>query len=753
MVPKFTPDNPRQFGGRLKKNFESMLADSEQAGIGGYDKRRLMKIVLRPGEVLPKIGDIPGVELVSHEESTIVLAFADAQGVSEFEARLTTLAQKGTATRKEILFAIQDFSSWTPEDRSGAALKTEGPPATEEFILDVELWPLDTNEHRNRLLKAFLEWLGKNQIEILDQLMQPSLIMVKVRVNKVKADLLLNHRDVRTVDLPPKVGLALELVLADIQSLPQFTPPDASAGSVCILDSGLNANHPLLQGIVGEAVGFLPPHKAAEDNPDRGHGTFVSGLAAFGSIESILSGPQAQPDLRIFSGKVFNDDDSDQTKFVEKAVEEAVHYFQKEYGCKVFNLSYGDLRKSYDGRHVKGLAYTLDRLTRELGVLFVVPTGNITDIPTDKTLYPKYLLDEINSIVDPATALNVITVGGIARKTASREAQKHTDRIEDVPIAGMSEPSPFTRCGPSVAKAVKPDFVEEAGNLAYLRHARGNPRHMGLGLISLNSGFANGKPFREDYGTSFAAPIVARKAAKLATAFPESSMNFIRSLLALHARWPKEAVDLLNPNRHSKELPRVLNLIGYGQVDDVALYSSQDQIVTLFSEESIENNKHHFYELPIPDEFWTGKRKLREVAVSLAYSPEVRTTRLDYKKTKLWFTLVNGKSLDHVTKAFVQNRQKPISERATNRTVGLEARKPGTLQMSSWSFSGALRKENKLFIVITRQDANWSDETTSPEPYALSVLLRDTENTSVNLYAKVSEQLRLRAQERARARY
>jgi hypothetical protein len=120
--------------------------------------------------------------------------------------------------------------------------------------------------------------------------------------------------------------------------------------------------------------------------------------------------------LRLFSGKVFEDDEQkNHTEFVEKAVEKAVRDLHEQYGCKVFNLSYGDQNKVYDGRHVRGLAYTLDRLTRELGVLFVVPTGNLQSyqLPQDaREQYPNYLFEENARLLDPATALNALTVGG-----------------------------------------------------------------------------------------------------------------------------------------------------------------------------------------------------------------------------------------------------------------------------------------------------------------------------------------------------
>src|SRR5690606_3429624 len=167
--------------------------------------------------------------------------------------------------------------------------------------------------------------------------------------------------------------------------------------------------------------------------------------------------------------------------------------------CRVFNLSYGDLNKVYGGGHVRGLAYTLDRLTRELNVLFVVSTGNLSldDLPGDPLAsFPGYLLEDNARLVDPATALNAVTVGGVARHEATRHAQRYQHAVEDRPIARSGNPYPLTRSGPSVNGAIKPDFVEHAGNLAVRRNG-GGTTDQGLGVVTTNGGFAGGHAFRE----------------------------------------------------------------------------------------------------------------------------------------------------------------------------------------------------------------------------------------------------------------
>lgn len=373
--PSFPPpENPRIFGEGLRQSFNVARQPAPDA-LAGFDDRILFKVRLREGAALPELGQIPGVELVSHEDKTIVLAFADQRGLAEFESRLSSLARDGTATRKELLFALQGFEHWTAEDRKGAALKQQGFPENDVFILDVELWPLDRVDQRGVLLAKFLADLQARDIEKLDTLNQPSLIMVRVRCTRAQAETaLLKHRDVRMVDLPPCTGVTVEMLIANISQFPTPPAPLENASPIAVLDTGLTTGHPLLKDAIGDAQGYLAPARQPHDTPPHWHGTFVSGLALYGDIQENLRQGHFIPQLRLFSGKVFEDENSATTEFVEKAVEEAVRALYEQYGCKVFNFSYGDLNKVYDGRHVRGLAYTLDRLARELGVLFVVPT-------------------------------------------------------------------------------------------------------------------------------------------------------------------------------------------------------------------------------------------------------------------------------------------------------------------------------------------------------------------------------------------
>jgi hypothetical protein len=303
----------------------------------------------------------------------------------------------------------------------------------------------------------------------------------------------------------------------------------------------------------------------------------------------------------------------------------------------------------------------------------------------------------------------------------------------------------------SVGDAVKPDFVEEAGNAAF-KSGRG-VRKQGLGLVSMNAGFATDRPFRQDHGTSFAAPKVAHMAARLAHQFPDSSVNLVRSILACHAAWPVASVKLLNPADKAPGRGKLMKLVGYGRIAKDAVFRSAPNVVTLYADDHIENNRTQFFEIPLPAELWGRGKRHRQISVALAYSPEMRTTRLDYRHTKLTFKLIEAESLEVVANAFTKGREEGLPEYRQGGEISETVRKAGTLQASSWSFKLAPAAASlRLFVVVTRQDSNWSMQQDTAEPYAISIVISDRENETINLYERVSALVQARAQTRERAR-
>jgi hypothetical protein len=714
-----------------------------------------------------------GLEFISQEDNQICVVFTTEQGLAIFADHLVRLGfdDKGF-TKKQLLEAINGIEAWDAEDRKSWAIKRSGFPDTDSFLLDIELWPVEVSKSpkRKELVDAFETWLIENKITKKDRVNLDSLLMFRVSLDLGGAEKLLNHSDVRLVDLPPQSGIDYQTINRDINTVPSNIPaPDKDAPRICILDSGINTNHPLLKSAIAESVSFVD---GENDFDAAGHGTQVAGIALYGNIEECNAANYWIPQSWIFNGKILNRNCEFNTETIESTLVKAVEYFV-ELGCRAFNLSVGNENAPYDGKHIRGIAYILDTLARKHDVLFVVSVGNFRGsetppIPVEswREEYPDYLLGDHNRIIDPAPALNVLTVGSLALHDATRGDLQRPEDIDHLAAAKAHQPSPFTRHGPSVKGAIKPDLVAYGGNFASPMRFEGKQwkfKNGEPGILSLNANFLGNTLFSVCHGSSFSAPYVTHLAGRLLKLYPQASSNMLRAMLVNQTDMPRECLATFFDSQ-TKQYAKVngrraphIDFAGYGRVNEENLYRSEEAAVLLMAEDSMANDSCQFYELPLPEDFLRRKKSARQLRISLSYSPAVRTTRLEYKATKIIFNLVKGRSLDEVQKHFHKELQKDkdkLSDSVTskaNRTISSELRSKGTVQCSTWNFK-KLSPDFKWFVVVTRQDAaGWGSSLSAEfENYALVVTVTDRENENAQLYTQISQRIEQQVRTRAR---
>ncbi|KRV48579.1 hypothetical protein AQ490_24565 [Wenjunlia vitaminophila] len=200
----------------------------------------------------------------------------------------------------------------------------------------------------------------------------------------------LRARGVDRIWLDGKVSVDLA------ESVPQIGAPDAwKAGfdgkgvTVAVLDTGVDATHPDLEGRISQTKNF----SASKDAFDRvGHGTHVAATVGGSGAGNGHSGVAPGVDLMI--GKVLGDDGSGTFSSVIAGLEWAAGN-----GADVVNMSLGsDVPDDGSGP----LSATIDELTEETDTLFVVAAGN-----TGR-----------RTIGSPASASEALTVGAVSKADA-----------------------------------------------------------------------------------------------------------------------------------------------------------------------------------------------------------------------------------------------------------------------------------------------------------------------------------------------
>ena len=379
-----------------------------------------------------------------------------------------------------------------------------------------------------------------------------------MEANQSLLDELLQLDVVSLVDLPPSPPPEDSFDLQSPVLPPDPLPPVPANGPLaCIVDSGVTAGHPLLRGVVVAAEDFDSGEATPVDL--NGHGTQVGGLVVYGDIARRLPGNEWLPQVNLYSAKVMRnelsplDPTSPDTEFpaeerVEEQLKRAIEYFHSEYGCRVFNLSIGHGDRLYAGGRQLPWAELLDELAKTLDIVIVVSAGNVPDpaIPTSvnsaqfKEQVAGSLKQPQHRLIDPATSALSLTVGSVARRGDPSMFALGTQ----LAASAKGCPSPFTRCGPGVAGAIKPEVVASGGNFA-LDSIMGAPswrrNDLQLGEPTLNRDFATGRLLRAVCGTSFAAAQVTHIAARMEAALRHEfqtapSQNLVRALLVSSAR-------------------------------------------------------------------------------------------------------------------------------------------------------------------------------------------------------------------------
>lgn len=278
----------------------------------------------------------------------------------------------------------------------------------------------------------------------------------------------------------------------DNSSIEVMTPLEGATYPVVgLLDSGVGDNDYLRPWMIDDEDNIAD---LEDEDINRSHGTAVASVINYGDFLENKDLTKCGP-CKIKSCIV----NTDRTQIYEnELVANIQNAIAKHPDIKIWNLSQGTT-KTIDNDRYSDLGIALDSLQKDNRILICKSAGNVD---------PKA---ENQRITDGADSLLSLVVGSIAHKKTTNNDADENDR------------SPFSRIGPGVENAVKPDLVHYGGNM---------DTHLSL--------FSEwGRQFCRWSGTSFSTPRITALAANLNQMIGgECNPLLLKALLIHNSEYP-----------------------------------------------------------------------------------------------------------------------------------------------------------------------------------------------------------------------
>tara|TARA_R110001632_G_scaffold20970_3_gene62098 strand:- start:473 stop:2950 length:2478 start_codon:yes stop_codon:yes gene_type:complete len=393
--------------------------------------------------------------------------------------------------------------------------------------------------------------------------------------------------------------------------------PPGDAPSVCLLDTGVNRAHPLIEPALALAhLDTVEPAWGGDDH--HGHGTGMAGLALHGDLTAPLGDTEARElthraeSVKILPPNGFDPNAPQAYGPITQSAVSIAEINNPNPGFRSFCLAVTNEDRS--GAEATAWSAAIDQTAAGAMVgdpedtperrLFILSAGNIRDNEAvDAIAEPDAFPAE-----DPSQAWNGLTAGGYTDKTDIQD--NGYDGYHS--WADPGELSPYSRSSylwNERKSPLKPEIVFEAGNRAVspakTEAVAGLPS---LSLLSTGSDVA-GSPFEPFWATSAAAAQGARMAAQIAAEHPTYWPETIRALMVHSADWTAPMRIQLNANNKTGRA-ELVRRFGYGVPSLERARASAQSHLAIVAQKPIQPfaqirsdvkfNEAHVYPLPWP---------------------------------------------------------------------------------------------------------------------------------------------------------
>ncbi|MFE5700352.1 S8 family serine peptidase [Rhodococcus koreensis] len=388
------------------------------------------------------------------------------------------------------------------------------------------------------------------------------------------------------------------------------------APAVCVVDTGVQDGHPLLQHSLHTSDHFVVDPTWKKE-PVHGHGTEMAGLALYGDLHAaVLNVHDVHLRHRLESVKFLPDTGENKRHLYGAVTAKSVDRpeIESPRRTRAFMLAIttpspprSERDADQDGTKagkptswsaaVDALAFGrgiddtsseltyLDRTEQPKPRLFIISAGNIRDIlPTDNHL----IRCDSEPVEDPAQAWNALTVGAYTDKADMGSADPVFDGY--TPLADRGELAPTSRTSVEFETSkwpFKPDVVAEGGNVAVSqdRLFAHTPENMAV-LTTRLQGLEQ-RAFTTTRDTSAATAQVAALAGQIMAEYPGLRPETVRALIIHSAQWTDAMNRRVEAAPNKTEKVKLLRRYGMGVPSlSRALHSASDAL-TLIAEAKI----------------------------------------------------------------------------------------------------------------------------------------------------------------------
>ncbi|MFQ5615463.1 MAG: S8 family peptidase [Anaerolineales bacterium] len=591
----------------------------------------------------------------------------------------------------------------------------------------VEVW---LSSDKDEIIERFDALMQQHQIEIAEGFIKfPERVVKMILATRAQMEQLIELSD----DIAEfRLGKEVASFFIELENREQFERVRELLGRteidentdvvVCILDSGVNNGHLLIQPVLHNAdLHTADPGWGTNDND--GHGTLVAGTVAYGDLLNVLtSGNRIKITHRLESAKILPPPPAQNPQKLWGHITAQGLYRaeiqgpdRKRIACLAVTSK--DFR---DRGRPSSWSGTLDDLTSgsadDHKRLIIVSAGNIEEPDSWRGYYNDNLTNEVH---DPGQAWNVLTIGAFTEKV-SIENPTLADYEPIAPLGGLSPYSTTSNTWPVHKWPIKPEVLFEGGNVA-----RGpndsifDTEDLKLISTSHNPIVAQFAPF---CATSAAAAQASWMAARIQALYPTAWPETIRALIVHTAQWTDTMRTQFLRNQSKAEYARLLRICGYGVPNlERALYCATNSL-TLISQAELQpydrrdrqyiSHEMHLYNLPWPSDVLLelGETQV-EMRVTLSYFVEPGPgevgwqDRYRYPSHALRFA-INGSGeseeefVQRVNRQARDNDEHPGTQGPRDKwVIGKNTRDVGSIHSDIWQGTAAeLSQSNRIVV-------------------------------------------------------